>query len=151
MLRFLVMRIARAIPLLFILSIVTFAIIQAPPGDYGDYIRSHADQPGRRFLRGGRAQAAGLPRAPTGSNEPLPVQYFNWITGIVTRGDFGHSLYYNKPVAEVVAERLPRTIAAGAGLPHPRVGHRHRLRHPRRDPAVFLGRHDAVGSSPSSA
>ena len=42
MLRFLAMRIASAIPLLFILSLVTFAIIQAPPGDYGDYIRSQA-------------------------------------------------------------------------------------------------------------
>lgn len=29
----------------------------------------------------------------------------------MTRGDFGHSLYYNKPVADVVGERLPRTLA----------------------------------------
>ena len=36
MLRFLVVRILGAIPILFLLSIVTFAIIQAPPGDYGD-------------------------------------------------------------------------------------------------------------------
>lgn len=40
MLRFLLVRIASAIPILFILSVVTFAIIQAPPGDYADYIRS---------------------------------------------------------------------------------------------------------------
>jgi peptide/nickel transport system permease protein len=33
-----------------------------------------------------------------------------WITGIVTRGDFGYSFYYNRPVGSVVAERLPRTI-----------------------------------------
>jgi peptide/nickel transport system permease protein len=40
MFRFLLVRIASAIPVLIILSIVTFAIIQAPPGDYADYIRS---------------------------------------------------------------------------------------------------------------
>ena len=40
MLRFLVMRVLGSIPLLLLLSVVTFAIIQAPPGDYGDYIRS---------------------------------------------------------------------------------------------------------------
>jgi peptide/nickel transport system permease protein len=45
-----------------------------------------------------------------GLNAPLPVQYINWVTGIVTRFDFGHSLYYNKPVGDVVAERLPRTL-----------------------------------------
>ena len=45
-----------------------------------------------------------------GLNDPLPVQYFNWIGGIVTRFDFGDSFYYNKPVGTVVAERLPRTL-----------------------------------------
>ncbi len=49
-------------------------------------------------------------RAANGLNDPLIVQYFRWITGIVTRFDFGQSLYYNKPVGDVVAERLPRTI-----------------------------------------
>ena len=39
-LRFLIMRVLAAVPVLLILSVVTFAIIQAPPGDYGDYIRS---------------------------------------------------------------------------------------------------------------
>ena len=42
MLRFLVFRILGAIPILILLSIVTFLIIQAPPGDYGDYIRTMA-------------------------------------------------------------------------------------------------------------
>jgi peptide/nickel transport system permease protein len=49
-------------------------------------------------------------REANGLNDPLVVQYFRWITGIVTRFDFGHSLYYNKPVGNVVAERLPATI-----------------------------------------
>ncbi len=46
-----------------------------------------------------------------GLNDPMYVQYFRWLWGMVSRGDFGHSFFYNKPVSEVVAERLPRTIA----------------------------------------
>jgi len=49
-------------------------------------------------------------RAAHGLNAPLPIQYVNWVTGIVTRFDFGDSLYYNKPVGAVVSERLSRTL-----------------------------------------
>ena len=85
MLRFLAMRIASAIPLLFILSLVTFAIIQAPPGDYGDYIRSQAINQGGASYEEAEAQAQAY-RKEHGLDKPLPVQYLNWITGIVTRG-----------------------------------------------------------------
>jgi len=110
MLRFLLMRVLGAIPLLFLLSIVTFAIIQAPPGDYADYIRSMLINQGgvRPDLAEIQAEAY---RQANGLNDPLIIQYFRWITGIVTRFDFGHSLYYNKPVGNVIAERLPPTIA----------------------------------------
>jgi len=109
MLRFLVTRILAALPVLLVLSVVTFAIIQAPPGDYGDYIRSMLINQGGATIEEAEKQAA-IYREQNGLNEPLPVQYVNWITGIVTRFDFGHSLYYNKPVGDVVAERLPRTV-----------------------------------------
>ncbi len=109
MLRFLVIRILGAIPLLFLLSVVTFAIIEAKPGDYGDYIQSMLMNQGGADADQARQQAEAY-REAYGLNDPLPVRYFNWISGIVTRFDFGHSLYYNKPVGEVVAERLPATI-----------------------------------------
>lgn len=109
MLRFLVFRILGAIPILVLLSIVTFLIIQAPPGDYGDYIRTMAIN--RTGATAEQAQAmAEAYRAANGLNDPLLVQYFRWVTGIVTRFDFGQSLFYNKPVGDVVIERLPRTI-----------------------------------------
>ncbi len=110
MLRFIAMRILAAIPLLALLSVVTFAIIQAPPGDYADYIRSMLINQGGATAAEAEAQAEAY-RQTHGLNDPLVVQYFRWITGIVTRFDFGHSLYYNKPVGNVVAERLPPTIA----------------------------------------
>ena len=105
------MRIASAIPVLLILSAVTFAIIQAPPGDYGDYIRSQLINQGGASFAEADAQAQAY-RVEHGLDKPMLVQYFNWIGGIVTHGDFGYSLYYNKPVADVVGERLPRTLLA---------------------------------------
>lgn len=110
MLRFLLTRIGSAIPVLFILSVVTFAIIQAPPGDYADYIRSQLMNQGGASFEQAEAQAQAY-RIEHGLDQPMVVQYFNWISGILTRGDFGYSFYYNKPVAEVVGERLPRTLA----------------------------------------
>lgn len=109
MLRFLVLRIAGAIPILFLLSIVTFTIIQAPPGDYGDYIRTMAINRTGATAEEAQRQAEAY-REAKGLNAPLPIQYVNWVVGIVTRFDFGDSLYYNKPVGDVVSERLPRTI-----------------------------------------
>lgn len=110
MLRFLTMRILSAIPLLLLLSVVTFIIIQAPPGDYGDYIRAMAVNQGGATPEQAEIQAQAY-RASHGLDEPFVTQYFNWIGGILTRFDFGHSLYYNKPVGTVVLERLPATIA----------------------------------------
>lgn len=109
MFRFLLIRIASAIPVLFILSVVTFAIIQAPPGDYSDFIRSQLINQGGASFEAADAQAKAYAHA-HGLDKPIPVQYVNWVVGMVTQGDFGRSFFYNRPVADVVAERLPRTL-----------------------------------------
>jgi len=84
-------------------------IIQAPRGDYGDFIKSNMISQGGASVAAAEAAAQEY-RERHGLNDPMVVQYARWIGGIVTRGDFGHSFFYNKPVADVVAERLPRTI-----------------------------------------
>ena len=109
MLRFLLLRVLSAIPVLVILSIVTFAIIQAPPGDYSDYIRSQLINQGGASFEAADLQAKAYAKS-HGLDQPIPLQYVNWLWGIVSRGDFGQSFFYNKPVADVVGERLPRTI-----------------------------------------
>jgi peptide/nickel transport system permease protein len=109
MLRFLVIRILQAIPVLFIMSVITFVLIQAPPGDYGDFVRSNMISQGGATIAAADAAAQEY-RERYGLNDPMVVQYFRWIWGIVSRGDFGHSFLYNKPVAEVVMQRLPATI-----------------------------------------
>ena len=108
MLRFLGFRILAAIPVLFVMSVITFTIIQAPPGDYGDYIRQQllfnrvpaavADVAAQQFREEHRL------------NDPMVLQYFRWIGGFFV-GDFGHSYFYNRPVSEVVSLRLPATLA----------------------------------------
>jgi peptide/nickel transport system permease protein len=110
MLRFLLVRIAQAIPVLLVMSIITFAIIQAPPGDYGDFIRTNMMVQGNATADAAN-RAADEYRTAHGLNDPMIVQYGRWIWGIVSRGDFGQSYYYNKPVSEVVMQRLPVTIA----------------------------------------
>lgn len=110
MLRFIFMRVLSALPILLLLSVVTFVIIQAPPGDYGDYIQSQLMNQAGAPAEQAKAQADAY-REANGLNDPLVVQYFRWITGVVTRFDFGHSLYYNRPVSDVIDSRLPATIA----------------------------------------
>ena len=109
MFRFLATRVLAAIPVLLILSVVTFGIIKAQPGDYADYLKSMLMSQGNVSDQDAQKQADAY-RASHGLNAPLPLQYVNWITGIVTRFDFGESLYYNKPVGSVVSERLSRTL-----------------------------------------
>ncbi len=107
MLRYFTIRILSAIPVLFVMSAVTFAIIQAPPGDYADYIE------GMLLLNNASDEvaraAAEAFRAENNLNDPLVLQYFRWIGGFLV-GDFGHSYFYNRPVSEVVWQRLPATM-----------------------------------------
>ena len=109
MLRFIATRVLYAIPVLLILSVVTFGIIKAQPGDYADYLKSMLMSQGNVSDVDAQKQADAY-RAAHGLNAPLPLQYVNWVSGIVTRFDVGQSFYYNRPVGDIVAERLPRTI-----------------------------------------
>lgn len=110
MLRFLVTRILQSVPVLMVMSIITFTIIQAPPGDYGDFIRTNMMVQGNASPEAATAAAEAY-REANGLNDPMLVQYGRWVWGIVAHGDFGMSYAYNKPVSEVVMQRLPATIA----------------------------------------
>lgn len=108
MVQFLVQRISASVIVLLCLSLVTFVIIHSRPGDYGDWV--YTQMVARGMLAVEAQKMADAIRVQYGLNDPLPIQYINWIVGIVTRGDFGFSFYYNRDVGQVVAERLPRTI-----------------------------------------
>ena len=110
MLRFVSIRLLQAIPVLMVMSFITFMIIQAPPGDYADFIRTNMIVQGGASPEAASAAAEEY-RVKHGLNDPMLLQYGRWIWGIVSHGDFGQSFAYNKPVADIMAQRLPPTIA----------------------------------------
>lgn len=103
---FVIRRLLLLVPFLFVISIVAFVIIQLPPGDYVDtYVRNLEMQGGAV----NQAQVEAL-RARYGLDQPLVGQYWLWVSNMLG-GDFGNSFLYDRPVSEVLAERIPRTIA----------------------------------------
>ncbi|MBT8152347.1 ABC transporter permease [Epibacterium ulvae] len=106
MFAFLLRRIFYMIPTVILVSIVTFLIIQLPPGDYLDTLAAElSDQGG---LDSGTMEAL---REQYGLGQPFFVQYWKWITGIVMQGDFGLSFEKNLPVGDLIWDRLGWTFA----------------------------------------
>ena len=109
MINYILRRLVMATFVLIMISVVSFVVIQLPPGDFAQtYKQRLINQAGMSATEA--EQAADLYRERYGLNDPLPLQYFNWIKGIVTEGSFGYSMAYAKDVGELIAERLPRTL-----------------------------------------
>lgn len=105
MLSFLLRRILYMIPTVFLVSIVTFIIIQLPPGDYLDTLAAELSDSGG--LDTGTMEAL---REQYGLGQSIYVQYYKWITGILFRGDFGLSFEKNLPVTDLIWDRLGWTF-----------------------------------------
>ncbi|MBZ0290882.1 MAG: ABC transporter permease, partial [Anaerolineae bacterium] len=107
MLRFLLKRVLSLIVTLFAVSLVAFAIIQLPPGDFlTSYITNLAAD--------GQATSQELVdnmRERYGLDQPVTVQYVRWMSNILARGEFGQSFEWNRPVEEVLWSRMDMTIA----------------------------------------
>lgn len=103
---FILRRILWAIPTLFFISILSFIIIQLPPGDYLTAYVAQLEEMGETVDQ----QTIEILRERYGLDEPFYVQYWRWISGIVLRGDFGQSFEYNMPVSELIWDRLALTF-----------------------------------------
>jgi peptide/nickel transport system permease protein len=122
MLNYVVRRILQVIPMLFLLSIGLFALVNIAPG--GPLV-------GHGRSRRIRPEKAKILKRQFGLDKPLPVQYVIWLIGNdwmmvdadgdgvadsygqrrgVLRGDFGFSLRNRQPVLEVIAAHLPNTV-----------------------------------------
>jgi peptide/nickel transport system permease protein len=97
--RYILRRLLQTIPLLFLISIIGFAIIQATGDPLAAYTRDAALS---------REDIARL-RAYYGLDQPVYVQYLNWLKNLAT-GDWGTSFVAHKPVTNLIAERLPNTL-----------------------------------------
>ena len=104
---FILRRVLYMIPMLVVISLLSFAIIQLPPGDF---LTSYAAQLRAEGDAVDEAELEAL-RQRYGLGQPLYIQYGKWISGIVLRNDWGQSLEWQKPVKELIWERLGLTVA----------------------------------------
>lgn len=101
MLRFTLRRAGSALVLMVFVSFIAFMLIFAA-GDPAVKLAGEA----------GTAADAARIRAAYGFDKPLPLQFLNWI-GAALRGDFGHSFYFDQPVASILLDRLGTTLLLG--------------------------------------
>src|SRR5690554_6792742 len=105
MFRFIINRLLFMLVTLIFISIVSFIIIQLPPGDY---LTSYITQLQRQGTQVTREQVEFL-RTQYGLDQPVYMQYYKWITNFV-RGDMGYSFYWNRPVNDLIWERIGLTL-----------------------------------------
>lgn len=100
MLKFILKRLLHAIPLIIIVTIISFAIITLAPGD-PVYMFVNPEQATPQDLE--------LIRAELGLNESIPVRYFRWLAKAVQL-DFGKSFLTGRPVMDMLLEAIPNTL-----------------------------------------
>ncbi len=101
--RYIVKRLLQAVPLLLGIATITFFIVHLAPGDPMDmYLEP-------RFRRQIDPEVIELVRQKYGLDQPIHVQYLRWL-GNLAKGDLGESFYYRRPVASLIAERVPYTL-----------------------------------------
>jgi len=109
--RFILRRLFVAIPTLFVISFVTFVVIELPQGDFLDQKIAE--------LRQVRGDASSLQRADElrvryGLDRPFLERYGKWLSGI-PRGDFGESFRWDRDVSTLIGERLGWTLVVSLG------------------------------------
>src|SRR5699024_12484495 len=112
MLQYIARRLLYMIPTLLAISVLTFLVIQAPPGDYLTTVVAKLEAEGQYIVR---AQLDAL-RNRYGLDESIWVQYWRWIKGIVLNGDFGRSFVYSAPAAGVLTERFGISVLLSVTL-----------------------------------
>ncbi len=103
--RYLLGRLATAVPTLLLLTFVAFLLTTAARGDPAEAaLRQGGQEPTREAIAAYRAQL--------GLDDPVPVRYGRWLFGL-TRGDLGRSFLSQRPVVEIIGERLIPTLRLG--------------------------------------
>ncbi|PYM27417.1 MAG: glutathione ABC transporter permease GsiC [Candidatus Rokuibacteriota bacterium] len=98
--QYVVRRVALAVPTLFVVSVLVFALMRMMPGDVATrMVEGHAYAPTLAALR----HDLGLDR-------PVHVQYLEWIGNVVLRGDFGRSYWTRQPILDEFVRRFPVTL-----------------------------------------
>lgn len=104
MLVYAIRRILQVIPVMLVISMLVFLMMHLIPGDPVKNIMGLEAS----------AEAVEAERERLGLNDPLPTQYWNFVSGAV-QGDLGTSIFTKKPVAQELAQRYPATIKLAVG------------------------------------
>jgi peptide/nickel transport system permease protein len=105
LIRYILWRMLVMIPTLVMISMLIFTIIELPPGDYFESYVEELKAIGEKA----DLQEIEELRARYGFDQPMPIRYLNWVSGMMV-GDFGYSFEYRLPVSDVVGDRLWLTI-----------------------------------------
>jgi peptide/nickel transport system permease protein len=103
MLKYIARRLALGVFTMWAISVLSFVIIQLPPGDFVTTYIARLSESGAST-----AGAVARLRAQYGLNQPLYVQYLKWMWQVL-HGNFGMSFDWNRPVADLLGERLALT------------------------------------------
>jgi peptide/nickel transport system permease protein len=110
MIRYLVQRLFLMIPTLIAISILTFVIIQLPPGNYLETMVAELRASGETA----DLQKVEFLRKQYGLDQPVWTQYWLWMSGLL-HGDMGYSFEYDRPVSSIIGERLLLTFVVSSG------------------------------------
>ena len=103
---YIIRRLLYMVVILWVVSVVAFAIIQLPPGDFLTAYIAAIEAQGSKVSED---QVASL-RRQFDLDVPTHLQYLRWIGRILTRGYFGRSFQWQRPVGALLAERVPFTV-----------------------------------------
>lgn len=106
---YIIRRVLWSIPLLFVVSMLAFLIIQAPPGDFVSTLAAKLAESGQDL----DMASLDAMRDRYGLNESFLVQYWKWISGVVT-GDFGMSMEWRAPVSGLIWDRMALSLCVAA-------------------------------------
>ena len=106
MFQYILKRLLIMIPTILLISLISFWIIQLPPGDYMTTWAALAEAEGEVVDQLMLEQL----REEYGFNEPFFVQYWKWIKKIITEGDFGTSFEWNLKISTVITDRMAMTL-----------------------------------------
>jgi peptide/nickel transport system permease protein len=109
MINYIIRRLIISVFLLLGVGIVSWVVIQLPPGDFATTYETFLMNQGSMTQQQAR-EAADRLRAQLGLDQPQAIQYLNWMKGIVTQGKFGYSFAYRRDVGELIGERLLYTL-----------------------------------------
>lgn len=108
MLNYIIRRLAYALIMIVLVSFVSFLLIQLPPGDFLDQKLAQLRARGDRSAEG----QIETYRRRYNLDKPFLWQYGNWAINFL-KGDFGESFEFERPVREMLGERLTMTIILG--------------------------------------